>query len=432
MDGDVSRMAGPATTAIAGRKLRSLDGLRAIAILLVFFHHVQGYIPAVNETVLLFREYLGLGWMGVDLFFVLSGFLITGILLDTRDAVNYFSGFYVRRVLRIFPLYYFVLTAVIVAQSLMNNPQVSGTLPLPGDRWLYYCYLTNWLGLWKGHWGPNYLAHFWSLAVEEQFYLAWPLIVWLVRPRALPWVAGIVAAVAAMIRFAWLQHGGAQIAIALATVSRLDALFIGAFCAFLFRDSGQMTRIRKWLPWVAFVGVGSFLLAFFGVLFYPQRAAALLYGSLLVPHTPEDAAVRFAEYGGYTLLALGFAALVLLAAHTEAEGTWMQRFLQSRCLAPIGKYSYGIYVFHVPIIGAASIFVSPKLLREVGVKAGPAMQCGYILGLAAATFIVSAFSYEFFEKRILRFKRHFGPRYAAASFKPVPDQRAIAQTAGSA
>jgi peptidoglycan/LPS O-acetylase OafA/YrhL len=380
--------------------------------------------------------YAGLGWMGVDLFFVLSGFLITGILLGTREASNYFTGFYTRRILRIFPLYYLALATVMIGGGLLNSSAVTAGLPLPQDRWLYFCYLTNWLGLWKDTWGPNYvgyLAHFWSLAIEEQFYLVWPLIVWLLPRRAFPWVAGALAALAALTRLAWVAHSGAQITIAFATVSRLDALSIGALCAFLFRDPERMLKIRKWLPWTATLGLGSFLLVFSGILFFPQRAGLLLCGSSPVPHTVDDATLLFSECGGYTLLALGFGALVLLAAHTEAKSTWMQEFLKSRLLAPIGTYSYGIYVFHVPIIGAAAIFVYPKIVRGVSTLGEAVVtECAYIVALAAATFTISSLSYEFFEKRILRLKRYFEPEYAPASYEPVPDDLAVAQeTVGS-
>jgi peptidoglycan/LPS O-acetylase OafA/YrhL len=425
----------PATTAIVNRKLQSLDGLRAVAILLVFCVHLQDHILVVNLPTFLIRMYASQGWMGVDLFFVLSGFLITGILLDTREVSNYFSGFYARRVLRIFPLYYLVLTAVIIAGARINSPQVSALLPLPEDRWLYFCYLTNWLGLWKAHWGPNYvnyLAHFWSLAVEEQFYFVWPLVVWLVRPRAIPWIAGGVAALAAMIRLAWVAHSGAQMAIALATISRLDALFIGALCACLFRDRERMLKIRKWLPGIAIMGVGSYLLAFSAVLLFPQRAAVLLFGPAPVVHRLEDVTMLLAECGGYTLLALGFGALVLLAAHTEAESTWMQKLLKSRLLAPIGTYSYGIYVFHVPIIGAASIFLYPRIFRSVGAQGDALLECAYIVVIAAVTFIISALSYEFFEKKILRFKCYFEPQHAPVSYDPLPGGRALAQKASGA
>jgi peptidoglycan/LPS O-acetylase OafA/YrhL len=422
----------PASRAIVGRKLQSLDGLRAIAILLVFFHHVQSHIPAVNLPAQVFRMYANQGWMGVDLFFVLSGFLITGILLDTREASNYFTGFYARRILRIFPLYYLVLTLIIVLGMKLNSSVVSASLPLPEDRWLYFCYLTNWLGLWKGHWGPNYLGHFWSLAVEEQFYLLWPLVVWLVRPRSVPLIAGLAVLLSAMIRLAWAQHSGAQMAIAFATVSRLDALFVGALCAFLFRNREYMAKIHRWLPWIAGLGVGSFLLAFSEKLFFHQRGALQVYGSAGSVRQLEDAITLFSERGGYTLLALGFGALVLFAAYTESETTWMQKLLKSSWLAPIGTYSYGIYVFHVPIIGAASFFLYPRLVRSLGAMGYPMLECTYIVVLAAMTFIVSALSYEIFEKRILYYKRYFEAKYALASSEAVVEERAAAHAiAGS-
>jgi peptidoglycan/LPS O-acetylase OafA/YrhL len=349
--------------------------------------------------------------------------------MDTREATNYFSGFYARRVLRIFPLYYLVLIGIIVASQILTDhqvqsaPVVAALVPLPQDRWVYFCFLTNWTGLWKAVWDNQFgsiLAHFWSLAIEEQFYLFWPLIVWLVRPRAIPCIAGIVAGLSAIIRLLWVAHIGIQmlprqsIEIALATICRLDGLFIGALCAYFFRNPELMLRIRKWLPRTAALCIGSFFLVFSAMLFFPQRAALLIYGpNPVVPHSLEDATRLLALCGGYTVLALGFGALVLLAAHTEAEKTWMQKFLQSRFLAPIGAYSYGIYVFHVPILGLANTFLLPRLAARSAGEAA-VTQCAYIVALAAASFLTAATSYELFEKKILAFKRDFGPKYAPA------------------
>lgn len=429
----VSQMSASVPTAIVGRKLQALEGLRAIAIILVFLHHMRPHIPVTDRFTLCLNWYAGQGWIGVDLFFVLSGFLITGILLDTREANNYFSGFYARRILRIFPLYYVVLTAVILVGKWINSPPLTATLPLPEDRWLYYCYLTNWLGLWKAHYGTNYLAHFWSLAVEEQFYLVWPLIVWLVRPRTIPWVAGGLAAVAAVVRVIWVAHTGAQQAIAMATICRLDELFTGALCAYFFRKPERMLEIRKWLPGIASLGIGSFFAILSGMLLFQHRMMPWLYGSSPVGHTLDDVVQLFVECGGFVLLALGFGAIVLLAAHTDGKKTWMQKFLSSRWLAPVGAYSYGIYVFHVPILGMASIFVFPRIARgihsyeELFISEG-----AYIVVLAAVTFVVSALSYEFFEKKILRFKRYFEAKYAPAPRTTEPDDGAAApETAGA-
>jgi len=408
-------------------KFQSLDGLRAIAIILVFFHHVKDHIPPVVPAVKFFQYYVWQGWIGVDLFFVLSGFLITGLLIDSREATNYLSGFYGRRILRIFPLYYSVLIGAIVTSQILTSvhapqaPAVAALVPLPQDRWVYLSFLTNWTGLWAAQWDSSFrsiLAHFWSLAVEEQFYFVWPFIVWVVRPRAVPWIAGIVAGLSAIIRLAWVLHWGTGIVapqsveIQLATICRLDGLFIGALCAYFYRDPKLMLRIRKWLPSVAALGVGSYLMVFSGMLFFPQRTRLLLYGPApSVFHSLGDATVLVLLCGGYSLLALGFGALVLLAAYTERDGSLMQRLLQSRVLAPIGKYSYGIYVFHIPIIVLANTFLFPRLSAQSG-SDGALTECAYIVVLAAASFSIAAISYELFEKKILRFKRYFEPKYA--------------------
>jgi peptidoglycan/LPS O-acetylase OafA/YrhL len=441
-------MSRPSSNAIIGRKLQSLEGLRALAIILVFFHHMKDHIPAVSLPAFLIKEYVGQGWIGVDLFFVLSGFLITGLLLDSRDAKNYFSGFYARRVLRIFPLYYLVLIGIIVASQILTKvhaqsaPAIASLVPLPEDRWVYLCYLTNWTGLWKAQWDTHFasiLAHFWSLAIEEQFYFVWPFIVWVVRPRAVPWIAGTVAGLSATIRLAWVAHGGVQIVppqsveIQMATICRLDGLFIGALCACLFRDPNLMPRIHQWLKWIGSLAIGLFFLIFSVMLSFPRRVGPLLYGpNPPVPHSLEDAVRLFLLCGGYTLLALGFGAFVLLAAYTETKNTLMQKFLKSRLLAPIGSYSYGIYVFHVPIRGAAQIFVFPRIARGISTL-GEAVftECAYIVVLAAVTFVVSALSYEFFEKRILRFKRYFEPKYTPAPNEELPGEAAVAQEASA-
>src|SRR5262249_32249156 len=189
----------------------------------------ESLIPASNSVVAAAKLVFSFGWMGVDLFFALSGFLITGILLDSRTANNYFGAFYARRVLRIFPLYYSVLTLVLLAAGLAHpRPQ---SLPVVGDQKLYYFYLVNWLSLWKGPWSANFLALFWWLAVEEQFYLVWPLCVWLLIRRNLARIAVVASLAALVFRIAWLAHSGPSQAIVMATVTRLDSLLCGALAA---------------------------------------------------------------------------------------------------------------------------------------------------------------------------------------------------------
>jgi len=345
------------------------------------------------------------------------GFLITGLLLDTRKAGNYFSGFYARRALRIFPLYYLVLIGVMLASWLLlrthapNAELLASQLPLPADRWVYFCYLTNWVALWKAPWDTNYLAHFWSLAVEEQFYLVWPMIVWLARPRAIRWIAVTLAASSEIIRLIWLAHSGPSITIVLATVTRMDALFIGAFCATLYRDPGVMQKIRGWLPWIAWACLGSWVLVFNSIIFFRRPTEALLFPHSALPIAPPDAMSIFSQYGGFSLLALGFGAWVLLCAHADGQPTIQQKLLRSRLLGKIGLYSYGIYVFHVPLLGFMEAYVFAPLSDRN--QPGPLLGLTCLALLAIVTFFVSALSYELFERKFLNYKPNFSPRFAA-------------------
>jgi peptidoglycan/LPS O-acetylase OafA/YrhL len=383
----------------------------------------------VNQPLGYLQLYVGQGWVGVDLFFVLSGFLITGILMETREAGNYFSGFYGRRILRIFPLYYLVLVGLIVLGVVLTRYQMPGAaevvrnLPLPRDRWVYLCFLTNWTGLWAAKWDSHFasiVAHFWSLGVEEQFYFFWPLLLWLVRPRAVPWVAIGLTITSAAIRLFWALHVGVQalvppasITIALATVCRLDSLFIGALCAWLYRQPEWMKKLQTWLPWVAVICLGSYFAFFTWLIALPETACRLIYGvDGATVHHVDDAMHLFTECGGFTLLAIGFGALVLFAAHSESRGGGTQKLLQSRALAPIGRYSYGIYVYHVPIIGLGAIYILPRLTAQSTAEA-EFSYVAYMVVIAAISFLVAALSYELFEKRLLRLKRFFVARYAS-------------------
>ena len=119
--------------------IRALDGIRWLAIILVMFHHFEPLIPPSDLLIKSVKLAFSFGWVGVDLFFALSGFLITGILLDTRQAKNYFGAFYARRILRIFPLYYFALTVILIAASFKHARPLS--VPLVADQKLYYLYI---------------------------------------------------------------------------------------------------------------------------------------------------------------------------------------------------------------------------------------------------------------------------------------------------
>lgn len=278
----------------------------------------------------------------MDLFFVLSGFLITGILLDTREATNYFSSFYARRMLRIFPLYYaFLLVAWLVLPSAVR----ADWMPMRADWWLYPTYLMNWQVLWKDVWHANILGHLWSLCVEEQFYILWPLIVLALRPR---WLFGALGCAEAMViagRAWWIYQHGTSPALFTATITRMDGLLFGAACAVAIRQLHFSRKMVAVMPWFAGLSVAIFLAL---AKFYDHKQESLI------------------PYGEFTLLAAGFSAIVLYAVLTDSERTWIQTALRWAPLTRVGKYAYGIYVFHVPVFYLISqlVLLLPVDVRE--------------------------------------------------------------------
>jgi len=295
------------------RTLSSLDGIRGLAVLLVIGSHFVRFLPDA-PFLLPLKAVMTYGWAGVDLFFVLSGFLITGILLKSKGAANYFGTFYMRRVLRIFPLYYAVLIAVFLAAPHLPAA-AQEAVPRPDDRWLYFVYLTNWLVLWHGTWGPNVVGHFWSLAVEEQFYLVWPFIVFVLPERRVA-IASIFLAVAALIvRLVWIAHTGPAQALAIATVTRMDSLALGALGAILIRRGLNAALLRV----TASLAVVSFLVYVAGAIGFDRGIA------------------QFSESVGFTILAVSFGAFVLWSAATDGAHFAVQRILTARPLRSIGR-----------------------------------------------------------------------------------------------
>ncbi len=209
--------------ALSRIRVPAFDGLRGIAVLAVIFCHLSDYYPEQNAV----KVFLHAGWCGVDLFFVLSGFLITGILLDTRAAQNYFRAFYARRVLRIFPVYYATLLSVLTIAHFF--PKLNSVLPIAHDRIFYFFYLNNWWPLLKDSWHANIIGHFWSLAVEEQFYLVWPFLVWFLSRKQIEMAAIVGIALAPIIRFAIYGHYGNVRDIVENPFCRMDSLLVVRF-----------------------------------------------------------------------------------------------------------------------------------------------------------------------------------------------------------
>ena len=373
-----------------GRTLHGLDGLRGLAILGVLCAHFLNRWPGGGPLDRALIAALGLGWAGVDLFFVLSGLLITGILMDTLGGRGWWSSFLVRRALRIFPLYYLAL-----ALFGWLGPALGLIDPWTFGRWgwWYWAYLGNWAFAFQQVIPP--LSHFWSLAVEEQFYLGWPLVVLAARGRRLAWVAGALFLAGPLLR-AWVVYGtgwpaGSAYRV---TPGRLDQLALGALLAVALRDAWLRPLLLRAWPALAIAGAGGFL------------ALGLLNGPFDMHRAPL-------ELWSHTFLGLAFAGLLVAAVATEGTGAPLQRLLRTRPLQVLGRVSYGVYVLHyfVHLTALAWLAARPWGAALLGDRAGYALYAA--LG-AGASVALAEVSWRLVERPALSLKRFFVVRRPAA------------------
>ena len=363
-----------------------LDGLRGIAILLVMLFHMA----VMNPTAEIDRfalKVLSAGWIGVELFFVLSGFLITSILLRTRGTAGYFRNFWARRALRIFPLYYAILLFCLVALPLIPNPKAASFARISGDEIWYVLYLQNFSIAAANAFRHGILDVTWSLAIEEQFYLIWPFVVALAGPRKLvPVCIGLIA-VSLVFRAILLMEDASSIAVYVLTPGRWDGLAVGALLAAATAngDRALIDAFKTHVLWLALV-----LLC----------GAALYAGEL----TWES---RLIQVAGFPLLACVFGGFVANAIDERKLHAWWMPFLRSKPLRAFGKYSYAMYLFHLPLRAVVRDKVyTPSDFLVIGGSSlpGQVIFFGLALGL---TFACAWLSWHLFESRFLRMKDRF-------------------------
>ncbi len=365
----------------------ALDGVRGLAILFVVMHNLSLLSEPQGVGARLLAAWLDRGWVGVQLFFVLSGFLITSILLDTRKASNYFSSFFGRRVLRIFPLYYATLLVMFVVFPMLHVWNGGSLHDHRHELWLTV-YLSNWIEPFSAA-GQNPLPHFWSLAVEEQFYVVWPLLVYRRDARQVLKLSLAIAVAALAIRYLLLSAALPPDAVYKFSVCRMDALALGAGAA-------AALRLPAWRD--TLVGRPVRLLW--------ACAAVLLIGAAL--------SHAYAAHGlvpqtlGYTFLAIGFTLFVLAAACADISGAagW-PTLLRGTALRRLGLYSYAMYVLHVPLREVIGL----PLLRALGFESHSNVMptLVYVALGTVASYAVAAASYHYFEVHFLRLKRYFEP-----------------------
>lgn len=368
-----------------------LDGVRGLAVFVVIIHNA-GWIAGESQLFILklASAIMATGWIGVQVFFVLSGFLITGILLDTKGRPHFFRSFYLRRILRIFPVYYFVVALTIVVAPLVAWSPLWVEAVRRSHRWAYWVYLQNWVTTSPG---IDALSHTWSLAVEEQFYLVWPIVVWVLGRRGLTSLCVVALAGTPFIRLA-LRLSGMDSSVAYVfTVARWDALAAGALVALLLRDDAGRMVLAKWRGRVtALVGIGVILLV------------ALERGFHSFDFTVQVI--------GQSLVALLAAALIVFAVEEGPTAPRrLQHFLSMPTLRTLGKYSYAMYLFHQPI----QQFLTPLLGDQVRGADSPwrlARLTLYLLLVLVLTFLAALASWRLIEKPCLDLKDRIAPRAA--------------------
>jgi peptidoglycan/LPS O-acetylase OafA/YrhL len=382
----------------SGPRIPALDGVRGLAILLVIlFHHTL-----MRQETGFDRVYVNLarlGWSGVDLFFVLSGFLITGLLVDSKGGPHYYRTFYVRRTLRIFPLYYaFLFYTLRVCPSLWPDTELAtmarDAMADQSEAW-YWLYLSNVVFARDESFGHPNLAVTWSLAIEEQFYLVWPVVVARLSRRPLMWTCGGLTLTALALRASLIQAGAHWSVPYVLPICRMDALATGAFVALAMRrDEGGPPRAPAGLLTVARIvapGAGVALLAIW---------------FLEDPLDNDDWTEPLMQTMGYTTLALGYGAVVALAASARAD-SWTARLFCLPVLRTFGRYSYALYLFHV----AVRRFVRDEYFPVAAFPTWlgsplPGQLLFYVVATAPALALAWA-SWHLFEKQWLKLNRYF-------------------------
>jgi peptidoglycan/LPS O-acetylase OafA/YrhL len=364
----------PVAVRRAGPRVSELDGLRGIAILLVLFFH---FTPASGPLFFLAHVFQT-GWIGVDLFFVLSGYLITGILLDSVGRPHYYRNFIVRRSLRIFPLYYACLALYGFLTFFPGPIRWHDFFGIGGASW-YLFYLGNVKAfLQNAYPAAAILTPLWSLQVEEQFYLSFPFLVSAVSRKTLAGILLAAVAGALLLRITLaLALPDNKLGTYLLMPCRMDALAMGGLIALARREAPHWLKGR----WIGLLTSIS--------------AATFVWVCVFFTVTPWSGAMRTL---GFTAADLAFAGLLVLLIGGR------QRFLLALCrlrvLVWLGTISYGVYLLHIPALTVARRWVTPLL----GIAPDGSAQLFVSMAVAITA---AALSWWLFESRVLQLKDRF-------------------------
>jgi peptidoglycan/LPS O-acetylase OafA/YrhL len=378
-------------------RIKELDGLRGIAVVVVMALHFFNRAKYFTENPVLKNvSFIALaGWVGVDIFFTLSGFLITSILLKSKADEHYFRNFYVRRILRIFPLYYAAL-AIIIFFAPKVEPEFLGQLKtsLP----IMLLYQQNWALLFKDFHITQYLGITWSLAIEEQFYFLWPFIVYKLDRDTLAKVSigYIVVSIVGRIlgTLLWPNLADVSTFFYYTSFARFEEMLLGGLLAVFLTYDGAKDTVRKFAAPLFFASFSLFV--------------ALHFLSLPGAPHPEHASLPL-TMGGYTTAALFTVGLIGIFI-TRPPQNIFRRIFGNPVLTFLGKYSYSMYLFHM---------IPTLILLDVFWHSGMRGWKPYLLYPLAAyivTVIIALLTWNLFEKHILGLKKYF-------EYDPAKEQR---------
>jgi len=362
-----------------------LEGIRGYGFLFVFCGHYLLAGRLANPDTIRFKFLLALSSMGlfaVPAFFVLSGYLIGGLLYHTRNRDGFFKVFYTRRLLRVFPVYYVTLIAIAVFYAIRQ-------VPTDFHFWVHFLYIQNLL---LGHidrtTGPAVMTHFWSLAVEEQFYLVWPLIVWRFRDRSkLIGISTALIFACCVIRLAAPVLSISVPEMSFFTLTRVDAVLMGVLLS-LVSGTALLTRLAPFAKWATLGG-------------------CIMMATLAVVKGEVWAMSTYVGKESWIALA-NFTAVAIIIAVLE-EGSLLNRICSQRWICVVGGLSYSLYVFHLTfrdfflgsVTDRLSLYMRPSFANLLAA----------VLALAT-TLLLSLLSFRLMELPVMNLKRHM--RYGAA------------------
>lgn len=310
-----------------------LDGLRGLAILSVMLYHFFDSRFAIDQTSTWDLNPFRLGWVGVDVFFVISGFLITNILLCQKEHPHYFRNFFLRRTLRIFPLYFGFLFLFFTLPSLLSFQMPHSWENLANRQEFFWFYLADLYTFCFNSWPELSLSHFWSLGIEEKFYLFWPFIIWFFSQTQLRWICVLLFILSISSKLFMLgYHENGILVNYTFPLCRLEGLAAGAYLAILQQRNKEAIQVKGQF-WLFLI-----LALYLGIYLFEKTLAPMTLSMQLIGF-PLNAVVGFF--------------IVCSALRPDSLTTHL---LNHKTLRLLGKYSYALYLLHLPLLGLITKF----------------------------------------------------------------------------